>query len=93
MVRFGNDEGVAYVWFMIVALLICGSLAWMTLSAGFNQMLVPINDRVTSGEMSTQTHGALSFNLTIFSAVPIFLIIGSLIYAIMAGVNKRNLGG
>lgn len=93
MARFDNEEAIAYVWFMIVALLILGSLVWMAMSMGFNQMLIPINERIADDQMSTQTHGALSFNLAVFAAVPILLIVGSLIYAVMAGVNKRNEGG
>lgn len=83
-----NESGVAYTFFMILALLILGGLVWMGVSMGFNQVMIPINERIASGQMSSQTADPIAYNMGLLSAVPIFLLIGVLIWAVMASVNK-----
>lgn len=85
---YTNDDGVAYVFFMIIALLLLGGLVWMGVSMGFNQMIVPINERINNGLMSTQTADPIAFNMGLMAAVPIFLLIGVLIWAVLAAVNR-----
>jgi hypothetical protein len=91
--EYDNDSGIAYAFFMVIALLIIGSIMWMAMSSSFNTFLGPINDRITSGQMSTQTAGPIRFGISLLEAVPIFLLIGVFIYVVLAGVNKRNEGG
>jgi hypothetical protein len=88
-----NESGVAYVFFMIVALLIIGSILWMGVSYGMNNFNDIINDRIANGEMSTQTRGSIAFGMSMLQAVPIIFLGGCFVYAVMAGVNKRNEGG
>jgi hypothetical protein len=88
-----NDEAIAYSWFMLLVLLILGALTWMVVSMGFNEVMVPVNERITNGEMSVQTAGPITFGMGVLGSVPIFLIIGALIWAVLAGVDRRNEGG
>ena len=88
--KFDNESGVAYVWFMILALLILGALMWMSLSYTFNLLLIPINGMIANGTMSTQTADPIAFNMGLMGSVPIFLIIGSLVWAILAAVNRED---
>jgi hypothetical protein len=88
--EFDNESGVAYVWFMILALLILGAIMWMSLSYTFNLLLIPINVMITNGTMSTQTADPIAFNMALLGSVPIFLIIGSLVWAILAAVNRED---
>lgn len=87
--EYPNDEGVAYVFFMIIALLLLGGLVWMGVSSAFNQMMIPVNERIDAGLVSTQTADPIMFGMGILSAVPIFLVIGCVMWAVMAAVNKR----
>lgn len=88
MKNFDNESGVAYVFYMIIALLILGALVWMGMSYAFNQFLIPVNARITAGEMSTQTADPIAFGMGLLGAVPIFLLIAVLIWAVVAAVNK-----
>jgi hypothetical protein len=87
--RYSNDDGVAYVFFMIIALLLLGGLVWMGVTMAFNQMMIPVNERIDAGLVSTQTADPIMFGMGILSAVPIFLLIGALMWAVLAAVNKR----
>ena len=84
-----NESGVAYVWFMILALLILGALVWMSLSYTFNLFLVPVNSMIANGTMSAQTADPIAFNMALLGSVPIFLLIGVLIWAILSAVNRE----
>jgi hypothetical protein len=88
MKNFDNESGVAYVFYMIIALLLLGALVWMGVAMTFNAFLIPINDRIAAGEMSTQTADPIAFGMGLLGAVPIFLLIAILIWAVVAAVNK-----
>jgi len=85
---FDNESGVAYVFYMIIALLILGALVWMGVGMAFNQFMIPVNERIVAGQMSTQTADPIAFGMGLFAAIPIFLLIAILIWAVMAAVNK-----
>lgn len=85
---YTNDEGIAYIWFMLVVLLIVGALVWMVLSGVFNQFITTFNGQIADGTVSEQTKNAVNFNMLALGSVPIFLIVGAFIYSIMAAVNK-----
>lgn len=89
MKTFDNESGVAYVFFMIVALLILGSLVWMGISFGFNTFMVSVNQRIAEGQMSSQTADPIIFGMGLLGSVPIFLLIGVLVWAILAAVNRE----
>jgi len=93
MKRIDNESGVAYAFYMILVLLITGSIVWMTISYGFNLVMIPINDRISDGVMSQQTAGPITFGMSVLGAIPVFLLVGTLIWAVLAAVNKRNEGG
>jgi lysylphosphatidylglycerol synthetase-like protein (DUF2156 family) len=88
-----NEDGIAYAWFMLLALLILGAVLWVVLAYAFNEISLPINERIDAGLMSTQTAGPIVFGFQILGIVPVILIVGALIWAVLAGVNKRNQGG
>jgi hypothetical protein len=50
--------------------------------------MIPVNDRITDGLMSNQTADPIAFGMGLFAAIPIFLLIAVLIWAVMAAVNK-----
>jgi hypothetical protein len=93
MTRQLDDRAVAYDYFMVIVLLILGSLVWMAVMYGFNLVMSPVNDRIADGQMSVQTTGPLQFSLSVLGAVPVFLLIGVLVWVVLASVNKRNEGG
>lgn len=87
-----NDSGVAYAFFMIMALIILGALMWMAVTGVFNQVMVSVNSRISDGQMSQQTAGPIQFGMGILAAVPVFLLIGILMWSVLAAINKRNGG-
>jgi len=92
MAQFDNEEAIAYAFFMIVTLLILGAATWMAMSYGFNLIMTPVNAQIAEGTMSTQTAAPIAFGMQILAAVPVFLLVGVFIWAILASVNKRNSG-
>jgi hypothetical protein len=86
--EYTNDNGIAYIWFMLVVLLIVGAIMWMALSGVFNQFIGIFNGQIADGTVSEQTKQAVNFNMLAMGSVPIFLIVGTFIYSIMAAVNK-----
>lgn len=88
MKNYDNESGVAYVWFMILALLILGGLVWMGIAMGLNMFMITVNERIDAGMMSTQTADPIAFGMGLFSAIPIILIVLVLIWAVMASVNR-----
>lgn len=90
---YNNDEAIAYSWFMIVVLLVIGALLWMCLSYGYNMVMDTINADIAAGTMSEQTRGPIAFGMAILGSVPIFLLVGALIWSVLAGVIDKNKGG
>jgi hypothetical protein len=86
--KYNNDEGIAYVWFMLVVLLVVGSITWMVMATGFNQFTSIFNTQIASGTVSEQTRAAVNFNMLAMASVPIIFLIGTFVYAIMASVEK-----
>lgn len=85
---YTNDEGIAYIWFMLVILLIVGALLWMVISGAMNQFVSVFNGQIVDGGVSQQTADAVNFNILALGSVPIFFLVGAFIYSIMASVNK-----
>ena len=85
-----NDEAIAYSWFMLLTLLILGVVLWVIMVYAFNLFAIPINARIDAGLMSTQTVGPIAFGFQLLGIVPVILLVGALIWAVLAGVLQQG---
>jgi hypothetical protein len=85
-----NEDGIAYAWFMLLTLLILGVVLWVIMVYAFNLFAIPINARIDAGLMSTQTVGPISFGFQLLGIVPVILLVGALIWAVLAGVLQQG---
>jgi hypothetical protein len=85
--RHANDEGVAYGWFMIGAFLVLGALSYFCTMAIYNVVIEKENVAITAGTSSEATKAALSFNRDMGMYMPVFMLLGVFIWAMVRGIG------
>lgn len=85
--RHANEDGVAYGWFMIGAFLILGALSYFCVMAIYNVVIEKENVEITAGTSSEATKNALAFNRDIGMYMPVFMIFGVFIWAMVRGIG------
>jgi len=89
-----DNRGVAFGFFVIVlALLICTSVYILSIPM-VNSMIEQFNNMIENNMVSIGTQKAFSFTVTMFKAMPIFILIGFfLIYPIVIALLRKRVGG
>lgn len=89
--RIGTDgsgeDGIAYGWFMIGAFLILGAFSYFCIMAIYNVVIIKENVEITAGHTSEATKQALSFNRDMGMYMPVFMLIGVFVWAMVRGIG------
>lgn len=88
--REESEEAVAY-WFLgFVVLLIAGGLLLVVTTPVINGVTDEANMMIDAGMISEQTASSYSWGLAWFGAIPLILLIGLFIGAIIKGQEDRR---
>lgn len=83
-----GTDGISYGWYMIGAFLILGALSYFCIMAIYNVVIEKENTQIALGESSEATKNALAFNRDMGMYMPVFMLIGVFIWAMV-----RSIGG
>ncbi len=87
ILRQHNEDAVSYGWFMIGAFLILGALSYFCTMAIYNVVIEKENVEITAGHSSEATKNALAFNRDMAMYMPVFMLIGVFIWAMVRGIG------
>jgi len=85
--RHSNDDAVAYGWYMIGAFLILGALSYFCTMAIYNVVIEKENVFIAANQTSLATKNALAFNRDMGMYMPVFMLIGVFIWAMVRGIG------
>lgn len=85
--RHANDDAVAYGWFMILGFLILGAFSYFCMIAIYNVVIEKENDQISDGKSSEATKNALAFNRDIALYLPVFMLVGVFVWAMVRGIG------
>lgn len=85
--RHANDSGVSYGWFMILAFIILGAFSYFCVMAIYNVVIEKENEMISDGQSSQATRSALSFNRDLAMYMPVFMLVGVFIWAMVRGIG------
>ena len=84
---FDNEEAVSYGWLMLLVFLILGAFSYFCVIALYNGVIEIANDDITAGLTSDQTKQAMAFNRELCMYMPVFMIIGAFVWAMVRGIG------
>jgi hypothetical protein len=84
-----KEEGIAYGWFIICLTVILGALLYLAFMIPVNSIVDVTNTEIADGMITQQSENAISFNVTMFSAIPIILLAGLLMYGVIRAIYRR----
>ncbi len=85
--RHANEDAISYGWFMIGAFLILGALSYFVIMGIYNVVIEKENTQIAAGESSEATKNALAFNRDMGMYMPVFMLIGVFIWAMVRGIG------
>lgn len=85
--RLDTESAVSYGWFMIGVFLIMGALSYFCVMAIYNVVIEKENVEITAGHSSEATKSALAFNRDMAMYLPVFMLIGVFIWAMVRGIG------
>jgi uncharacterized membrane protein len=85
--RHSNDDAIAYGWFMIGAFIILGAFTYFVSMAIYNVVIVKENVMITANQSSQATKDALTFNRDMSMYLPVFMLIGVFVWAMVRGIG------
>lgn len=82
-----GEEGVAYSWVLIVALLVVFGVLFALFMPMMNPFLDVVNNMIVDGDLSQQTADHFNFQLALIIACPAILLIGLFIYMVQRSIE------
>ena len=82
-----GEDGISYGWFMILAFLVLGALSYFCMMAIYNVVIEKENAFIAENATSKATKEALSFNRDMGMYLPVFMLIGVFIWAMVRGIG------
>lgn len=82
-----GEDAIAYGWFMLLVFLILGAFSYLCITALYNGILAPANADISAGMTSEQTKNALAFNRDIAMYMPVFMLLGAFVWAMVRGIG------
>jgi hypothetical protein len=87
-----NDSGAAFMFAMIVVLIIVAAIVWAFLMPGLNPLAKNYNEQATTRGVGVQTSGAAGWNMGFLLAIPGFGL-GGLVIAAIVRANEVSQSG
>jgi len=85
--QLDTESAVSYGWYMIGAFLILGALSYFVIMGIYNVVIEKENTQIAAGESSEATKNALAFNRDMGMYMPVFMLIGVFIWAMVRGIG------
>lgn len=87
-----HEEAIAYGWFMVIVFVVAAGLILAVTAPMTNGFVSYSNNRIADGAMSAQTKAAVDWNVSAFIWLPVFTLIGILLWAIVRPLEQKRLG-
>ena len=88
-----NDEGIAYGFFMAIAMCVFAGFCFALLSPAINTLISHENGYIASGDVSVQTKAAFDWNAGAFIMCIPITIIGIFYWAVVRANEQKTYGG
>lgn len=85
--QMDTESAVSYGWFMIGVFLVMGALSYFCVMAIYNVVIEKENVEITAGHSSEATKNALAFNRDMAMYLPVFMLIGVFVWAMVRGIG------
>jgi len=92
MQSFDREDAIAYGWYMAIVFVIGAGIVYAAFTPVMNGFLDFTNIAIDDGSMSVQTKSAIGFNLGVFAWIPVFALIGILLWSIIRALEQKRLG-
>ncbi|MFA5444751.1 MAG: hypothetical protein WC262_07230 [Bacteroidales bacterium] len=83
-------DSAAYGYFLLMAFLVIGTLAWVVCVPLVNGLAGEMNTDIGDGKISQQTAGSFDFNKGLFLGIPGFTLLGVLLLGVRIALNARK---
>ena len=98
MYNFDNETAIAYGWMVLTIFVVVGGILIYAFYGVINAMIVGpegdntigINHDIAAGKQSVQSKNAMQFNVSFATNVPVFVILGVLIFAVARALSVRR---
>ena len=88
-----GEDAIAYAWLMLLVFLILGSITYLSSMYFENSIMKIENKWIAEGKSSSQTVNAINFNRSIGMYLPVFMLLGAFIWAMLRGIGGRGDSG
>jgi hypothetical protein len=88
--RLDNSEAIAYGWFMLLVFIFLGAITYIAIVTVENRVLEVAGSDIVGGTMSTQTSNAINFNKQVGMYLPVLILLGAFIWAMIRGIGGRG---
>lgn len=85
-----NEDGIAYGWVVICITVVLGALLYLAFMQPVNGIIDVTNKEISDGMITQQSENAISFNVAMFSGIPIILLVGLLLYGVIRAIYRRS---
>lgn len=87
-----NESGIAFGFYSVILLIIAAGLILAVTAPMVNGLSGYANDRIADGGMSAQTASAISWNVSAFIWLPVFALLGFLLWSVVRPLEQKRLG-
>lgn len=85
-----DDEGMAYLYTMIVIFLIVAGVILAFFSTIENSLIVEMNSQIEDGHVSAQTQEYFSLGITLFNGIAGITMLGAIVYVVHEAYKRRT---
>lgn len=87
-----NESGIAFGFYSVILLIIAAGLILAVTAPMINGLVGYTNDRIEDGGMSAQTKAAIDWNVSAFVWLPVFALLGFLLWSVVRPLEQKRLG-
>lgn len=88
-----NEEAIAYGLFMAIVFIVAAAVVIACFSPVLDGLVDYTNTQIDDGDMSMQTKAAFEWNVNAALWIPVFALIGILLWAVVRPLEQKRLGG
>jgi len=88
-----NESGIAYGFFAAVVFIVIAAMVYAVLTPIMNGFVTEHNRLINDDMLSVQTKAAFQWNLNAFFLIPVFALVGILLWSVVRALEQKRLGG
>lgn len=88
-----NSKGVAYTWVCVFLVILITPFMWYILDASAEALINRVTDMYSDEFTDTRYSALNTFFIAIWRYMPIFILVGLLIWAIMRTLKEKRVAG